>query len=329
MARTIGAAATPAALMDDIVTAAVAQGWTNTQRYTEADNSWDTQVLQDPAGFYFYLATDGTDIYMELSKTHTPSAAWSAIPNKAGRNAHFNYHAFPLTSHAIFASATEIHVATQNSISAVDSYSHLSFGTIEKLDAGSWTGGEYVACTMQGYASFGASNSANHTVFGKGNNGNGGSTYYGGMIRCEGLGAGNDYALFNNNQSGFEFACDHGGGALYGGAVSNHGYASGNQPNTFNQRVRYWPITISITDNGTNNPTGTNIPLGYVKNVRRVCNKLLTPKEADPANPTWYVFQRVCFLLLITEVHQGLLAHGLMALPFRNNHGCYFCIFPT
>ena len=274
-----GAASTNSLLLTAISSAAVAQGWTQSERYTEPTFSYDVLVLTIDSSFYWYIGCSSSQFYLKLSTSYTASVGWNSVPNQPPSNGNSVCEgvAGSLISHNIFAFADCVHVSCE--ISA-GKFRHFSFGKIEKI--GSYTGGEYVV--GMNFANITADfENSNHAVLWDSLTGSPGNN---GIIRLSGAYGATTYSKFCETT------------ASYGVAAGNarRGFGSYtmrlNGPNTFNNRARYCPVLIFMSDSDTVNPTYW-YPVGYVPYVRLVNNELLTEKEADPDNPSWISFPMI------------------------------------
>lgn len=276
-----GAASTNSALLTAISLAAVAQGWTQTERYTEPTFSYDVLVLTIDSSFYWYIGCSSSQFYLKMSTSYSASVGWNSVPNQppSNGNAICEGVAGSLISHNIFAFSTCVHVACE--ISA-GTFRHFSFGKIEKI--GTYTGGEYVVGMDLPSSSANFEAVSGHFLWD-------GSTSTStaaskGMIRLSGVTGASTYSKF-------------------GAVVASYGYAFGNVrpgfgsktlhsngPNTFNNRARYCPVLIFMSDDDTASPSYW-YPVGYVPYVRLVNNELLTEKEPDVDNPSWISFPMI------------------------------------
>lgn len=256
---TSNSVATVGAVLDDLSTNAVLEGWTQEQRYTEGYNGYDCLCLSYNS-FYYYIAADSStnEFYLTCTKTaHVADVEWGAIPDRTPYHAVVNNCAPSYSTVDFFINGQTIYVSLDI---GNDHFVHFGFGVLDKVDSASWTGGEFVV----GYYTVPASSTSYTYAFncilfqGIGTNASLRNTNAVGYVRTEGLGVGGDWSSFgiDHNASGKETNIAYGTfvGGMYNTLV---------RTNVFNQRSLMTPVVVWIKDTDNN-----HIPLGIAPGIR-------------------------------------------------------------
>lgn len=285
MAYTTGSAATTAALIDTILSFAVAQlGATEVHRGVDADdNSYTIICLAKGSSYWWFRVKANTVYHMPCkSGTFTGGSGWSDITDAPLYATLWSPITEPYTSYHLFSEGNVVHAVAEMSNGA---YTMLSFGDIVKYD--SWTGGAFSE-SFYGYTQhtshYNSPTSAFHghqfpgrasTVFA--------STGAGRMYLPYN---GKDYATFGYSLAGdANFNAIHATGwalDVYNGIISN-------SPNAFNNRTAGIPVNVFLYDDEPD-PVGSDlyVPLGVIPGVRLINIQNLNPK--DVINNDWMVF---------------------------------------
>jgi hypothetical protein len=287
MAKTSPTVSDAGDLLTEISTAAVAAGWTEEQRYTEATNSYDTLALSQGGSFTWYIWWNSGASELEYTMNDAAHSAGKTYATFMGSSSATIFGTlgsvdsltFPFTSCDVYATSQEVHIAMEF---VAGRYRHFSFGTIEKFDAGSWTGGHYAVSTDVKTDTTSMKGSSACTMpwqFGAGSSNVPGLLFLGDLESVAPLPNASTWAYLGRNGTG---SVEGAQGVFNQGSNVPYDALMEEQPNAYNQRSRYFSVYITVT------ATAGRVPLGYVRNVRAIEIDLISPGTEDSENAGWW-----------------------------------------
>ena len=258
-------------LLDNISTHCQSSGFTQEERYTEGDNSYDVLVLSY-GGFYYYFAVDGTTrLRGNISASYTASAGWDSLNGVCPKDCYcLNRVPGSYTSYEMHIDSGTCYITLQN---LSGEYYHFGFGVLTKY--GTYTGGEFIL----NYSVITAGNNYTTSLtcgldttseFGSGDGNS--------IVRANAIGAnGKEFATFGSNSAANN---DLGKGDSRLGA---NRYM--NITNAMNNRAVMNPINAYVEDINDN-----WIPIGYLPKMRGIDISLISDGSQVPSLSAWRAF---------------------------------------